>query len=144
MRPLAPRLFCGSTGIAGSVPVENPTASAMLLGMLEQVLKTVDQRTDQSLAALKEFLAIPSVSTKPDHAPDMLRCATWLADQLKFGGFEVSVMQTGGHPAVVAKNKHQPGRPTVLVYGHYDVQPAEPLELWKSPAFEPTVRDGKL
>src|SRR5688572_19076989 len=112
--------------------------------MLAEVLKTLEGRKDQSLALLKEFLSIPSVSTSPEHADDMLKCATWLADQLKFAAFDVSVMPTGGHPAVVAKNKHQPGRPTVLMYGHYDVQPPEPLELWKTPAFEPTVRDGKL
>lgn len=112
--------------------------------MLDQVLKTIDGRKDQSLSALKEFLSIPSVSTKPDHKPDMLRCATWLADQLKFAHFDVSVMPTPGHPIVVAKNKHQPGRPTVLFYGHYDVQPPEPLEQWKTPPFEPAVRDGAI
>lgn len=108
--------------------------------MLDRVLTTIESRKDQALAALMELLAIPSVSAKPEHKPDMLRCATWLSDQLKFGGFEVSIMPTGGHPAVVAKNKHQPGRPTVLLYGHYDVQPPEPLNEWKSPPFEPTVR----
>jgi acetylornithine deacetylase/succinyl-diaminopimelate desuccinylase-like protein len=117
--------------------------------MLDQVLKTLDGRKPASLAALKEFLAIPSVSTKPQHQPDMQRCATWVADQLKFAGFDVSIMPTGdvakpGHPAVVAKNKHQAGRPTVLVYGHYDVQPAEPLDLWTTPAFEPTERNGAI
>ena len=112
--------------------------------MLEQVLKTIEGRKDQSLAALKEFLGIPSVSTKPESAYDMTRCATWLADQLRFAGFETSVMPTGGHPCVVAKNQHQPGRPTVLVYGHYDVQPPEPLDLWTTPPFEPTVRDGAV
>ena len=112
--------------------------------MLEQVLKTIEGRKDQSLAALKEFLAIPSVSTDPARAQEVVRCATWLADQLKFAGFETSIMRTGGHPCVVAKNRHQPGRPTVLVYGHYDVQPPEPLELWTTPAFEPTVRNGAI
>ncbi len=108
--------------------------------MLDRVLQTIESRKDQSLAALKEWLAIPSVSTKPEHAPDMQRAAAWLADQLKFGGLEVSIMPTGGAPAVVAKNKHEKGRPTILVYGHYDVQPPEPLELWTTPAFEPAVR----
>jgi acetylornithine deacetylase/succinyl-diaminopimelate desuccinylase-like protein len=112
--------------------------------MLEDVLKTIEGRKDQSVAALKELLAIPSVSTKPEHKQDMLKCATWLMDQLKFGGFEVSIMETGGHPAVVAKNKHQAGRPTVLVYGHYDVQPQEPLDLWTNPPFEPTVRNNAI
>jgi acetylornithine deacetylase/succinyl-diaminopimelate desuccinylase-like protein len=108
--------------------------------MLDRVLETIDSRKDQSVTALKEWLAIPSVSTKPEHAPDMQRAATWLADQLKFGGLEVSIMPTGGAPCVVAKNKHEKGRPTVLLYGHYDVQPPEPLDLWTTPPFQPTVR----
>jgi acetylornithine deacetylase/succinyl-diaminopimelate desuccinylase-like protein len=117
---------------------------AMLMQMLDQVLNTLDGRRHQSVAALKEFLAIPSVSTKPEHQPDILRCATWVSDQLKFAGFETSVMPTAGHPAVVAKNRHQPGRPTVLMYGHYDVQPAEPLDLWTTPPFEPTQRNNAI
>jgi acetylornithine deacetylase/succinyl-diaminopimelate desuccinylase-like protein len=108
--------------------------------MLDDILKTIDGRRDQSVAALKDFLSIPSVSTKPDHQQDMVRCATWLADQLRFGALDVAVMPTAGHPVVVAKNRHQPGRPTVLVYGHYDVQPPEPLEQWVSPPFQPTIR----
>jgi acetylornithine deacetylase/succinyl-diaminopimelate desuccinylase-like protein len=108
--------------------------------MLDRVLNTIESRRHQSVTALKEWLSIPSVSTKPEHAPDMMRAATWLADQLKFGGLDVSIMPTGGAPAVVAKNKHEKGRPTILVYGHYDVQPPEPLDLWTTPAFEPSVR----
>jgi acetylornithine deacetylase/succinyl-diaminopimelate desuccinylase-like protein len=113
--------------------------------MLNDVLKTLEGRRYQSLEKLKEFLAIPSVSAKPDHKADVRRCAHWLADQLKFAALETSVMETGspdhpGHPCVVAKNKHLPGRPTVLLYGHYDVQPPEPLDQWITPAFEPTVR----
>src|SRR5687768_10075451 len=108
--------------------------------MLDDVLRTIDDRRDDSLAALKELLRIPSVSTKPEHAQDMVGAATWIADQLKLASLEVSVMPTGGHPCVVAKNRHEPGRPTVLFYGHYDVQPPEPLELWTSGPFEPTVR----
>jgi acetylornithine deacetylase/succinyl-diaminopimelate desuccinylase-like protein len=111
--------------------------------MLNQVLATLDQRRAASLEQLKEFLRLPSVSTNPEHQPDMIRCATWLADQLKFAGFDVKVEPTGGHPVVLAKNRHQAGRPTVLVYGHYDVQPPEPLELWTSPPFEPTVRKNE-
>src|SRR4051812_27747314 len=98
--------------------------------MLDEVLKTIDGRRHQSLEMLKQFLAIPSVSTKPEHKDDMLRCATWVADQLKHAALDVSILQTPGHPIVVGKNKHIAGRPTVLVYGHYDVQPVEPLEQW--------------
>jgi len=112
--------------------------------MLPEVLQTIDSRRHQSVSALTEFLSIPSVSTKPDHAADMRRAAQWLADQLKFACLDVSVMPTGGHPAVVAKNRHQAGRTTVLLYGHYDVQPPEPLGLWTTPPFEPTVRDGAI
>jgi acetylornithine deacetylase/succinyl-diaminopimelate desuccinylase-like protein len=112
--------------------------------MLDRILATIESRRDQSISALSEFLSIPSVSTKPEHAPDMRRAAQWLADQLSFGHLDVSLMPTGGHPAVVAKNKHVPGRPTVLLYGHYDVQPPEPLTEWTSPPFEPTVRDGAI
>lgn len=108
--------------------------------MLDLVLKTLDGRHDQALALLKDFLSIPSISAQPDHQADVRRCANWVADQLKFAMLDVSVMETGGHPVVVAKNRHQPGRPTILVYGHYDVQPPEPLELWKTPPFEPTIR----
>jgi acetylornithine deacetylase/succinyl-diaminopimelate desuccinylase-like protein len=112
--------------------------------MLNEVLKTVDARADARVSALKEFLSIPSVSAKPDSDGNMRRCAQWLADQMTFGALDVKVMPTAGHPVVVAKNKHRPDRPTVLLYGHYDVQPPEPLDLWKSPAFEPTIRDGAI
>jgi acetylornithine deacetylase/succinyl-diaminopimelate desuccinylase-like protein len=112
--------------------------------MLDKILKTIDSRSHQSLSALKEFLSIPSVSTQSAHKSDMLRCATWLADQYKFAAMDVAVMQTPGHPIVVAKNKHEHNRPTVLVYGHYDVQPPEPLEQWTTPPFEPTVRNNAV
>ncbi|MBC7784928.1 MAG: dipeptidase [Burkholderiales bacterium] len=108
--------------------------------MLNAVLATIDQRKDQTLALLEDFLRIPSISTSPDHAADCRRCAHWVADQLKFAMLDVNVMETGGHPVVVAKNRHVAGRPTVLVYGHYDVQPPEPLELWTSGPFDPVVR----
>ncbi len=108
--------------------------------MLNDVLKTIDARRDQTVALLKEFLAIPSVSANPDYASECRRCAQWVADQLKFAALDVAVMETGGHPCVVAKNKHVAGRKTVLLYGHYDVQPPEPLELWKSQPFTPTIR----
>ena len=107
---------------------------------LDAVLATIDQRRDASLAQLKEFLSIPSVSTQPAHKGDMLKCAAWLSDQLRQAAFTVRVEATPGHPIVLAKNAHVPGRPTVLVYGHYDVQPPEPLDKWESPPFEPTVR----
>lgn len=112
--------------------------------MSEQLLKAIESNRERSIEGLKEFLRIPSVSTKPEHAQDLRRCAQWLADRLKQSGLKADVRPTGGHPAVVAKNDHKPGRPTVLFYGHYDVQPPEPLDKWITPPFEPTVRDGAI
>jgi acetylornithine deacetylase/succinyl-diaminopimelate desuccinylase-like protein len=111
---------------------------------LETILRTIETRRDRTLGGLIEFLKIPSVSTKPDHAPQMLRCANWLVDRLRLAKLKAEVRPTGGHPIVLAKNDHQPGRPTVLFYGHYDVQPPEPLDKWTSPPFEPAVRNGAV
>jgi len=94
---------------------------------------------------LYEFLRIPSVSARSEHKGDVRRAAEWLAERMRAIGMETEVHDTPGHPVVVGEWRGAgEGKPTVLVYGHYDVQPAEPLELWESPAFEPTVRDGKL
>jgi acetylornithine deacetylase/succinyl-diaminopimelate desuccinylase-like protein len=112
--------------------------------MTEQVFRTIDAQKDVTLAGLREFLSIPSVSTKPEHAGDIRRCAQWVADQLKSAGLKAELRQTGGHPIVLGKNDHKPGRPTVLFYGHYDVQPPEPLDKWVSKPFEPTIRDGAI
>ncbi len=100
---------------------------------------------ERTRAELDEFLRIPSVSARSEHNADTARCAAWLADRLRSFGMEASIHQTPGHPIVLAEwRKAGPQAPTVLVYGHYDVQPVEPLELWTSPPFEPTERDGKL
>ena len=112
--------------------------------MLNNVLSSIDARRKKSLDELVQLLRIPSVSTKPEHAPDMARCAQSLAGTLSKAGLRAEVRPTGGgkgHPLVLARNDHKPGRPTVLFYGHYDVQPAEPLDLWTTPPFEPAVRD---
>ena len=83
--------------------------------MLDEVLKTIDGRRHQSLEMLKQFLAIPSVSTRPEHQPDMVRCAAWVADQAKAAALEASVMTVeGGHPIVIAKNRHVADLVTVL------------------------------
>ncbi len=111
--------------------------------MLDAVLQTIDARRGEALRGLCDLLRMPSISTKPEHAPDMHRCAEWLARQLEACGLKAEVTPTRGHPVVLAKNSHQPGRPTVLIYGHYDVQPPEPLDLWKTPPFEPTVRKNE-
>ncbi len=99
-------------------------------------------KTDLDL--LFEFLRFPSVSTKADHAPQMRACAQWLQALLCHGGFQAEVCETGGHPAVLAHGPAAPGRPSVLIYGHYDVQPAEPLHLWTSPPFEPALRNKRV
>jgi acetylornithine deacetylase/succinyl-diaminopimelate desuccinylase-like protein len=100
---------------------------------------------EERLESLKEFLRIPSISTLPAHAPDVRRAAEWLARTLREAGVEhVDVAETGGHPVVYGDWLHAEGAPTVLVYGHYDVQPVDPLDLWHSPPFEPEVEGDRL
>jgi acetylornithine deacetylase/succinyl-diaminopimelate desuccinylase-like protein len=108
--------------------------------MLETVLKTIDAQRTESLQNLIDFLKIPSISAQPDHQPDMQTAAAWLQTKLKSAGFTTTIEPTAGHPVVLAKNDHKPNRPAVLIYGHYDVQPPEPLDLWTTPPFEPTIR----
>lgn len=118
---------------------------------------TTTQATDDALEAhlaasaaeritdLQAFLRIPSISALPDHAPNVRRAAEWLAAALIAAGLEhVEVSETGGHPIVYADWLHADGAPTVLVYGHYDVQPVDPLDLWTSPPFEPEVDGDRL
>jgi acetylornithine deacetylase/succinyl-diaminopimelate desuccinylase-like protein len=97
------------------------------------------------LAELQEFVRFPSVSSQPTHAPDVKRCAEWLAAHLRGIGLQdVRVIATVRHPLVYAEWRRAPGRPTVLIYGHYDVQPADPLSEWHTPPFAPTVRGNDL
>ncbi len=94
---------------------------------------------------LIDLVRIPSISTTPAHRPDIQRAAEWIAGQLKAIGFETRLYETPGHPLVYAEWRAAgPDAPTVLIYGHYDVQPVEPLNEWLTPPFEPTVRDGDL
>src|SRR5438105_4796347 len=103
------------------------------------------QNQQRFLAELKDLLRIPSVSTLPQHKPDVERAAQFVADQMRRVGLEhVEVIKTPGHPLVYGDWLHAAGKPTVLCYGHYDVQPAEPLDEWKSPPFEPTERNQNL
>jgi acetylornithine deacetylase/succinyl-diaminopimelate desuccinylase-like protein len=105
----------------------------------------VETNKDRLLAELKDFLRIPSVSTLPEHVPDIQRAADFVASSLHAAGMEnVEVILTAGHPLVYADWLHAPGKPTVLCYGHYDVQPPDPLDEWISPPFDPTVRDGNI
>src|SRR5437868_14137353 len=94
----------------------------------------IDSHRDQNLAELNDFLRIPSVSAKSEHKPDIERAARWVADNLRSAGFQSSeVIPTSLHPLVYAESLNAPGKPTILFYGHYDVQPAEPLHLWTAP-----------
>jgi Acetylornithine deacetylase/Succinyl-diaminopimelate desuccinylase and related deacylases len=103
------------------------------------------EHREQHLAQYKQFLSIPSVSAKSEHKTDMLRAATFIIDQLQTLGFEhLELVKTTGHPVVYGDWLHAPGKPTILVYAHYDVQPAEPFELWQSPPFEADIRDGMI
>ena len=104
---------------------------------------------DEELARFQEelcdFLRIPSISTNPNYAADVHECAEWVADHLCESGIaEAEVIETAGHPIVIGEHRIGDDAPTVLMYGHYDVQPSEPDDLWTSPPFEPTVRDGRL
>jgi acetylornithine deacetylase/succinyl-diaminopimelate desuccinylase-like protein len=104
-----------------------------------------EQHKDRFLQELLELLRIPSISAKSEHKPDMLRCAETVKQRLLEAGVDKAVIyETDGHPLVYAEKIIDPSKPTVLVYGHYDVQPAEPLELWKSGPFDPVIVDGKI
>jgi len=111
----------------------------------EQVLAYLQANHDRILGELIEFAAIPSVSTDPAHAADVRAAALWVADALaRAGPFTVRTIPTAGNPVVYAEWLGAPGKLTVLVYGHYDVQPADPLEQWQSPPWTPVVRNGRL
>ncbi|MGQ4272438.1 dipeptidase [Terrihabitans sp. B22-R8] len=108
----------------------------------EAVLNAVDAGLQQSLNRLFDFLAIPSISTDPAFKADCRRAAQWASDQLSEIGFSSRVMDTNGHPMVLAQRRPEGARKHVLFYGHYDVQPPEPLDLWQTPPFEPRIETG--
>jgi acetylornithine deacetylase/succinyl-diaminopimelate desuccinylase-like protein len=93
---------------------------------------------------LKALLRIPSVSAQTTHHADTRRAAEFVADQFRRVGLQTEIMATAGHPVVLAEWSGTPGKPTALVYGHYDVQPPDPLDQWVTGPFEPTVRNGNL
>ena len=104
----------------------------------------MNEQLQKQLDDLFDFLRFPSVSTASEHAEDVKACGEFLVKKLTSMGLAVELHQTPKHPVVVARNEHQEGRKTVLVYGHYDVQPVDPVELWDSPPFEPEIRDGRI
>jgi len=111
--------------------------------MLDEVLRHIDSNLDDSLARLFEFLRIPSISAQSSHAADCRKAAQWARDTLAGMGFEARISETAGLPGVIAQH-HQAGpeKPHILFYGHYDVQPADPLNLWHSDPFDPKLVDG--
>ncbi len=112
---------------------------------MEKILSFIDSNHERYLDELKDFIALPSVSSKNEHTADMQRTAEWLSNHMKSIGLEnTQIVKTEGHPIVYADWLRAKGKPTVLLYGHYDVQPEEPLDQWKSPPYEATVRDGCL
>ncbi|MEZ6070637.1 MAG: dipeptidase [Pirellulales bacterium] len=111
---------------------------------LEAVLQAADAKRAEYQAELCELLRIPSVSAVAAHADDVRRAGRWVADRFERMGFDCELVETGGHPIVVAERCDVPDAPTALVYGHYDVQPPDPLSEWITPPFEPTERDGNL
>ena len=105
----------------------------------------LDSTRDERLESYFELLRIPSISTLPEHAPDMRRAAEWIAAEMRRIGLDnVDVARTPGHPIVYADWLHAPDAPTVLVYCHYDVQPVDPIELWETAPFDPHLRDGRV
>ncbi|MGH7603318.1 MAG: dipeptidase [Gemmatimonadaceae bacterium] len=133
-----------SSSTSSSTSSSATTSSATSNGIprdLESFLKANDARIHDELF---EFLRIPSVSAKSEHNQDTRRAAEWVKTSLDKIDVPAKIYPTPGHPVVVGEWRKAPGAPTVLIYGHYDVQPAEPLDLWTSPAFEPVVRDGKI
>jgi acetylornithine deacetylase/succinyl-diaminopimelate desuccinylase-like protein len=118
----------------------------MTIHVRQQALDYAHQNREHFLEELKEFLAIPSISTNPEHAADIQRAAEWVAGQLKMLGMEnVQILPTGGHPVVYGEQlKAGKEAPTVLIYGHYDVQPVDPLDLWTSDPFRAEARGDHL
>ncbi len=112
---------------------------------MDNVIDFINVNRDRYLDELKGLLAIPSISALPQHAADVRRCAEWCADEMRRIGLQnVRLIDTPGNPVVYGDWLGAAGAPTILFYGHYDVQPVDPLTLWESPPFEATIRDGEI
>jgi acetylornithine deacetylase/succinyl-diaminopimelate desuccinylase-like protein len=112
---------------------------------MNEVVDFINVNRDRYVEELKEYLAIPSVSALPQHAGDVRRAAEWTGQALRDAGLEnVRLIETGGNPVVYGDWMKAPGTPTILYYGHYDVQPVDPVNLWTTPPFEATIRDGEI
>ena len=110
----------------------------------QDVFGRIETYRESYLEELKDYLRIPSISTDPDYRDEVRRCGEWIQDKMLTAGLDARMIETDGHPLVYGEWSDAPGKPTVLFYGHYDVQPADPLELWRNPPFEPTVEGDEL
>jgi len=108
------------------------------------VLSRIEREKEGYLEELKDYLRIPSISTDPAYRGEVLRASDFLVEKLRHAGLSAERVETSGHPLVYGEWNGAPGKPTVLFYGHYDVQPADPVELWRHPPFEPTVEGDRL
>ncbi|HEY2291081.1 MAG TPA: dipeptidase [Thermoanaerobaculia bacterium] len=108
------------------------------------VLARIDTEKERYLEELKDYIRIPSISTDPDYKPEVLRAGDFLVGKMREAGLQAERIDTAGHPLVYGEWLGAPGKPTVLFYGHYDVQPVDPIELWRNPPFEPTEEGDKL
>lgn len=112
---------------------------------MQEILDYIQKNEEAYIEELKELLRIPSISTMAENADDVSRCANLVAEKLRNAGMSrVEIFKTEGHPLVYGEWLGAPGKPTVLIYGHYDVQPVDPIELWDNPPFEPVIKDGKI
>ena len=112
---------------------------------MEKVVDFINVNRDRYIDEMKRYLAIPSISALPEHKDDVRTCAQWTRDEMSRIGLQNCRLEdTPGHPIVYGEWLNAPGAPTILFYGHYDVQPVDPLNLWTSPPFEATVRDGEI
>src|ERR1051325_7992371 len=112
---------------------------------MDTIIDFINVNRDRYLDELKTLLAIPSISALPEHAADVRRCAEWCGDEMRRIGLQnARLIETPGNPVAYGDWLQAPGAPTILFYGHYDVQPVDPLNLWQSPPFEATVRDGEI